>query len=549
MKKNSPMKNSPVATRLRITPLSLLLLVSARVATPTDGFSPRRTPLGWTRRISSGGALSATPEPSLNDIMASAAEDESSDDDGKFADKLNSAAADYATDNGGTPEDRLSAAAEEMEAAGLSEDAAVIREMLAKTETGAAGLTEDATVIKDMEAAASQGEEGEEGGEEEEDFGSILSAEERLKGMMEGSEEGAGDSEFDMGDMGDMGGMDGLPDDFDMEALMAQLQAGGMGGGGGMGMGGMSGMGPPPVTSGAGNGYSWSAPGQAQGGGNEGDNDVVYVRAALPLDVRAKQVKLELFPYDIKLSYASKDGDVVVFQGELTNKCRPDDSFWVIEEDEDPEANVKWLCLDLRKASAADTWKSLTTSERDPLVAAVSSKVFLDLEVDGEAAGRVVLGLFGDVVPKTAENFRVLTAGGATDGDGDGDGDEEVAGKLAGSTFHRIIPGFMLQGGDFTKGDGTGGKSIYGEKFADENFSLVHSAPGILSMANSGPDSNGSQFFITTAATPWLDGKHVVFGRVLEGMDVVEKIEALGSESGEVSGTVAVAACGELKED
>ncbi|WP_406359776.1 peptidylprolyl isomerase [Streptomyces sp. NBC_00715] len=150
----------------------------------------------------------------------------------------------------------------------------------------------------------------------------------------------------------------------------------------------------------------------------------------------------------------------------------------------------------------------------------MSENVFFEVTADGEPLGRIEFKLFDDVVPKTAQNFRELATG--VHGYG-----------YKGSPFHRVIPGFMLQGGDFTRQNGTGGKSIYGEKFADENFTLKHTKPGQLSMANAGPNTNGSQFFITTIVTDWLDNKHVVFGEVVEGMDVVKAIEALGSQSGD----------------
>ena len=169
----------------------------------------------------------------------------------------------------------------------------------------------------------------------------------------------------------------------------------------------------------------------------------------------------------------------------------------------------------------------------------MAARVFFDITIGGQAAGRIVFQLYSET-PRTTDNFRALCTGER------GMGKAGKALHYRGCTFHRIIPNFMIQGGDFTRGDGTGGESIYGSKFEDENFIKRHTKPGMLSMANAGRNTNGSQFFITTVATPHLDGKHVVFGEVVEGMDVVRAMEAVGTQGGRTTRPVAIAECGQL---
>ncbi|XP_044737154.1 peptidyl-prolyl cis-trans isomerase E isoform X3 [Chrysoperla carnea] len=193
-----------------------------------------------------------------------------------------------------------------------------------------------------------------------------------------------------------------------------------------------------------------------------------------------------------------------------------------------------------RPVWAEDVWlqqhagETLEDTSTESTQKVKNPQVYFDIKIGNQDVGRITMMLRADIVPKTAENFRALCT-------------HEKGFGYQGSIFHRIIPDFMCQGGDFTKHDGTGGKSIYGRKFADENFILKHTGAGTLSMANSGANTNGSQFFLCTAKTDWLDGKHVVFGHVIGGLDVLQKMEKCGTKSGTTKEKVMIAACGELQ--
>eukprot|EP00593_Proboscia_inermis_P011730 CAMPEP_0171324050 /NCGR_PEP_ID=MMETSP0816-20121228/115942_1 /TAXON_ID=420281 /ORGANISM="Proboscia inermis, Strain CCAP1064/1" /LENGTH=411 /DNA_ID=CAMNT_0011822885 /DNA_START=60 /DNA_END=1296 /DNA_ORIENTATION=- len=275
-------------------------------------------------------------------------------------------------------------------------------------------------------------------------------------------------------------------------------------------------------TTGAGGGPSFDD--------NQDDNTLELL---MPID---ESVKSKDIVYSLKrgvLTLGLKGYVPAIDKQELWGEVILDECFWEIDDID----GKRCVMLQLTKKQPGK-WDFLYKSQYTPPDASITEGVFMDIIVDGEDLGRIEFGLYGNQVPKTVANFRTLC---------EGDTVSEASGKplaYKGSGFHRIIPGFMLQGGDFTKHDGTGGESIYGAKFEDENFAITHYKPGLLSMANSGPNSNKSQFFITTEETPWLDGKHVVFGEVLRGMDVVRKIEALGSKSGMPMKEVRIFECG-----
>uniref|UniRef100_A0A0G4H1P9 Peptidyl-prolyl cis-trans isomerase n=1 Tax=Chromera velia CCMP2878 TaxID=1169474 RepID=A0A0G4H1P9_9ALVE len=250
--------------------------------------------------------------------------------------------------------------------------------------------------------------------------------------------------------------------------------------------------------------------------------------------IKAKDIECKIDPRKLKVKI--KTEDTAIIDDELFDVANVDDSYWEID---DVQGKGRCLVVILKKVKTHPSWEFACKSEDVPADKTITSKVFFDITLGGESAGKIVFGLYGKQVPKTVENFRALCTGEKGTG---------VSGKplhYKGCKFHRIIPQFMCQGGDFTSGDGRGGESIYGEKFADENFKIKHDKVGLLSMANAGPNTNGSQFFITTELTPHLDGRHVVFGEVLEGYEVVKKMEKTGTPGGGTPNKeVAIENCG-----
>eukprot|EP01023_Acetabularia_acetabulum_P013023 TRINITY_DN1617_c0_g1_i1.p1 TRINITY_DN1617_c0_g1~~TRINITY_DN1617_c0_g1_i1.p1 ORF type:complete len:345 (+),score=64.07 TRINITY_DN1617_c0_g1_i1:159-1193(+) len=266
------------------------------------------------------------------------------------------------------------------------------------------------------------------------------------------------------------------------------------------------------------------------------DTDEVFIGVPVDMDVRKRDIDFEIHPKRLKLSIKGE----MMLEGSLhdVGSIKHDDCFWVVEERD----GLRMVVVYLFKAQMGhENWENLLETEQPDTT--ITSKVYLDVKIGEQQCGKIVIGLYGNEAPKTTENFRCLCTGEK------GIGEQGVELSLKSSKFHRIIPGFMAQGGDITFGDGQGGESIYGLFFEDEQMRLRHDKPGLLSMANRGADTNSSQFFILFDEAPHLDQKHVVFGEVLGGMDIVKRMEGTGTESGTPKEVTQITECGEVFND
>lgn len=251
-------------------------------------------------------------------------------------------------------------------------------------------------------------------------------------------------------------------------------------------------------------------------------------------DVRGKDVHFEIHPRRVLLTVQGRPALSGTFEEE--QRILHDECFWDMDEEGDQKVAVITL---IKETMGHQSWTNLLASEAVDLT--VTDRTFLEISINNQVVGKIVIGLFGKAAPKTVKNFRALCIGKRSRETG-------KAMSYLGTHFHRIIPGFMAQGGDFVNNDGSGGESIYGASFPDENFKVKHNAIGRVAMANSGPDSNSSQFYIIFEEQPHLDGKNVVFGQVEAGLDIVRQIEVVGTEDGTPEEEVEVTACGVLDE-
>eukprot|EP01026_Neomeris_dumetosa_P078548 TRINITY_DN8502_c0_g2_i3.p1 TRINITY_DN8502_c0_g2~~TRINITY_DN8502_c0_g2_i3.p1 ORF type:complete len:356 (+),score=53.95 TRINITY_DN8502_c0_g2_i3:118-1185(+) len=266
------------------------------------------------------------------------------------------------------------------------------------------------------------------------------------------------------------------------------------------------------------------------------DTVEVFIGVPVDLGVHKRDINFEIHPKRLKL-YVKNE---MMLEGSLEDVGDIDKNycFWTVEERD----GIRMVVIYIKKAEMGhNSWQALLESEVPDTT--ITTNVYLNIEIAGQNCGKIVIGLFGNEVPKTVENFRCLCTGEK----GVGSQGKELTYK--GSKFHRIIDGFMAQGGDITHGDGTGGESIYGDQFEDERMFIEHTQPGLVSMANKGPDTNSSQFFIVFDEAPHLDNNHVVFGEVVQGMQIVSRLEGIGSEDGTPKAEAVITDCGEVQNE